>query len=59
MTDSDPAVQHRPLDHATLRAAAHELRSRGLTSRDVAIALGLSERAVDALLAREQPRRRP
>lgn len=42
--------QHRPQDRATLRCAAHELRSRGLTARDIGAALGLSEAAVRALL---------
>ena len=44
------ARQHRPADRATLRAAARELASRGLTYRDVATALHLSERAVRDLL---------
>jgi DNA-binding CsgD family transcriptional regulator len=42
--------RHRPLDPATLRAAAAELRSRGLTHRDIAAALSLSEPAVRQLL---------
>jgi len=37
-------------DRDTARAAAFELRSRGLTPRDVASALKLSEGAVRALL---------
>jgi len=41
---------HVPPDRATARAAAFELRSRGLTPRDVASALKLSEGAVRALL---------
>ena len=57
MTDSDPAVQHRPHDRATLRAAAHELRSRGLTPRDIADALRLTESAVVALLAHQASHR--
>ena len=44
------ARQHRPADRATLRAAARELASRGLTPIDIAAALRLSERAVRALL---------
>ena len=44
------ARQHRPQDRATLRAAARELASRGLTPTDIAAALRLSERAVRALL---------
>jgi predicted transcriptional regulator len=42
--------QHRPADRATLHAAAVELSRRGLTARDVAAALRLSEAAVRALL---------
>lgn len=42
--------QHRPVDRPTLRAAAVELSRRGLTARDVAAALRLSEAAVQALL---------
>lgn len=42
--------QHRPADRRTLRAAAVELASRGLTHADIAAALGLSERAARALL---------
>ena len=41
---------HRPQDRRTLRAAALELVSRGLTYRDIAAALRLSERAVRDLL---------
>ncbi|MGC8519279.1 MAG: helix-turn-helix domain-containing protein [Steroidobacteraceae bacterium] len=40
----------RPQDRATLRAAALELRARGLTPLDIAEALRLSERAVRDLL---------
>lgn len=42
--------RHRPHDRQTLRAAAVELRQRGLTYRDVGQALGMSESAVSALL---------
>ena len=42
---------HRPLDAPTLRAAAVELRSRGLTEQDIAAALGLTPAAVRQLLA--------
>ncbi len=41
---------HRPQDRATLRAAALELASRGLTHADIAAALGLSCGAVRDLL---------
>ncbi len=41
---------HRPQDRATLRAAARELASRGLTYRDIGTALRLSERAIRDLL---------
>ena len=44
------ATRHRPADRSVLRAAAVELHSRGLTPRDIAAALGLTERAVRALL---------
>ena len=44
------ARQHRPQDHRTLRAAARELASRGLTYRDIGAALRLSERAIRDLL---------
>lgn len=43
-------TQHRPHDRATLRVAAQELRSRGLTYRDVGQALELPEAAVRELL---------
>lgn len=42
--------QYRPQDCEAVRAAAVELRSRGLTARDIGQALGLSEDAVRALL---------
>ena len=44
------ARQHRPQDRATLRAAARELVSRGLTYRDIGTALRLSERVIRAWL---------
>ncbi|HUN27397.1 MAG TPA: helix-turn-helix domain-containing protein [Steroidobacteraceae bacterium] len=43
-------AEHRPRDRETLRAAAVELRARGLTARDIGEALGLSERAVRVLM---------
>ena len=46
----DRSRQHTPQDRATLRAAARELQSQGLTPRDIATALRLSERAVLELL---------
>ena len=46
----DRARQHAPQDRATLRVAALELQSRGLTPRDIAAALRLSEGAVRDLL---------
>lgn len=45
------ADTHRPHDFATLRVAAQELRSLGLTPRDIACALRLTEAAVLELLA--------
>lgn len=47
--DSDRDL-HRPADWQTLRAAAAELRQRGLTPRDIAPALSLTEAAVRQLL---------
>jgi DNA-binding NarL/FixJ family response regulator len=41
---------HRPTDPAALRAAAIELSGRGLTARDIAAALHISEAAVRVLL---------
>lgn len=46
----DRSSQHAPQDRATLRVAAAELRSRGLTALDIAEALRLSDAAVRALL---------
>ena len=40
------ARQHRPADRRTLRCAAAELAGRGLTPRDIAAALGLTERVI-------------
>lgn len=42
--------RYRPTERATLRAAALELRARGLSHRDIAAALNLSESAVRTLL---------
>jgi hypothetical protein len=42
--------RHRPQDRQTVRAAAVELRQRGLTPADIGAALRLSEAAVRALL---------
>ena len=42
--------RHRPVDRAALRAAAVELAARGLTPRDIAAALRLSEAAVRGML---------
>jgi orotate phosphoribosyltransferase-like protein len=50
----DNAAQlHRPTDRDTLHVAAVELAQRGLTARDIATSLGLTETAVRQLLARE------
>lgn len=46
----DRADEHRPHDRDTLRVAAVELRSRGLTVHDISAALRLSEAAVRGLL---------
>ena len=51
LLDPDPdlgtdAGAHRHPERAVLRAAAVELAARGLTPRDIATALKLSERAV-------------
>lgn len=43
-------VEHRPQERAVLAREARGLTDRGLTPRDVADALGLSERAVVELL---------
>jgi hypothetical protein len=53
----EAADLHRPQDRDTLRVAAHELRSRGLTPRDIAGCLQLTEGAVRSLLAqvKQQP----
>lgn len=40
------ATRHRPAERAVLRAAAVELAARGLTPRDIATALRLTEAAV-------------
>lgn len=49
-TDAHGGSIEAPPDRATARAAAVELLSSGLTPRDIAETLGLSERAVRALL---------
>ncbi len=46
----DRSPHNPPLDRAVLRAAALELRARGLTPLDIAEALKLTERAVRQLL---------
>lgn len=51
----DHRDRHRPDDWQTVRAAALELRQRGLTDRDVASALHLSESAVQQLLGEANP----
>lgn len=48
--DTDPSRQHAPTDRATLRQAAIELHSRGLTPLDIGAALRLPESAVRELL---------
>jgi plasmid maintenance system antidote protein VapI len=44
------ATLHRPTDQAGITAAAHALASTGLTIRDIATTLGLTEQAVSQLL---------
>ena len=44
------AQQHRPTDVEAMRAAAVELRQRGLTAQDIGQALGLAPHAVIVLL---------
>lgn len=51
MLDRD---RYRPRDAAVLLVAAVELRQRGLSARDIAEALELTERAVEQMLG-EQP----
>lgn len=46
----DGRDRHRPTDSHSIRIAALELRQRGLTDRDIAAALRLSESAVHQLL---------
>ncbi len=43
--------RHKPTDAQTMRAAVRELAARGLTARDIASSLGLTEAAVRQLLA--------
>jgi predicted transcriptional regulator len=57
MTEVAQNDPHRPHDRPTLRAAAHELRSRGLTAQDIAAALKLTEGAVRSLLAHQASHR--
>jgi hypothetical protein len=45
--------RHKPADAATMRAAVRDLAARGLTPRDIAASLGLTEAAVRQLLAWE------
>jgi hypothetical protein len=45
----------RPLDRDAMRAAAVELRTRGLQPRDIAEALDLAEAAVKLLLGEQPP----
>jgi orotate phosphoribosyltransferase-like protein len=53
MTKTDPAQVHRPPDRDTMRCAAVELQQRGLTPRDIAAALQLSEASVRQLLGEQ------
>lgn len=45
---------HRPADAPTLRAAALEMARSGLTARDIAASLGLTEAAVRQMLSWEE-----
>ena len=47
--------RHKPSDAPTLRTAAVEMARSGLTPRDIASSLGLTEAAVRQLLAWEKP----
>ena len=47
--------RHRPRDREAVRAAAAELQQRGLTPRDIATALELTEPAVRQLLTEGMP----
>lgn len=49
------AVEHRPTDQAGMATAAQELAHTGLTPRDIASTLGLSEGAVITLLEAPAP----
>jgi AcrR family transcriptional regulator len=42
--------RHQPQDRDTLRVAAAEMRSRGMSVRDIAAALGVNDSAVRQLL---------
>jgi hypothetical protein len=50
VTDTADNIAHRPRDLETLRVAAYELHGAGLTPRDIATALALTESAVRSLL---------
>ncbi len=50
MTQAPGRDVHRPKDREARRVAAVELRGRGLTARDIASALGLTEAAGRQLL---------
>lgn len=47
--------QHAPPDRESARAAARELRARGLTPADIAAALRISEGATRELLGEPSP----
>jgi hypothetical protein len=51
------AEQHRPTDEPALRAAALELRGRGLTPHDVGEALRMDPTAVRRLIGESGERR--
>lgn len=46
--------RYRPLDRDAMRAAVAELAARGLTARDIAQSLSLSEAAVRQLIGEER-----
>ena len=47
---ADPATEYRPIDADELRDCALELQSRGLKVHDIAVVLGLTVPAAQALL---------
>jgi hypothetical protein len=49
------ATRHRPKDPEALRAAIHELRSRGLGDYDIAAATGMSVEIVRRTLGERSP----